>query len=235
MLLDVKEVIVHYGKIEAVKGVSLDVAEGEIVTLLGSNGAGKTTLLSTISGLKRPTKGEICFDGKRIDKMHPWEIVKLGIGHVPEGRGLFPYMTVEDNLVLGAFSRPGRKEIKQNLDVAYKYFPILKQRARQRAFSMSGGEQQMVAIGRALMCRPRLLLLDEPSLGLSPIMVEQIAAIVKTLRDEGITVLLVEQNAAIALDIANRGYVMEIGTIVLSGTNSELTHDERVKKAYLGA
>jgi branched-chain amino acid transport system ATP-binding protein len=235
MLLDVKEVIVHYGKIEAVKGVSLDVAEGEIVTLLGSNGAGKTTLLSTISGLKRPTKGEICFDGKRIDKMHPWEIVKLGIGHVPEGRGLFPYMTVEDNLVLGAFSRPGRKEIKQNLDVAYKYFPILKQRARQRAFSMSGGEQQMVAIGRALMCRPRLLLLDEPSLGLSPIMVEQIAAIVKTLRDEGITVLLVEQNAAIALDIANRGYVMEIGTIVLSGTNSELTRDERVKKAYLGA
>lgn len=235
MLLDIRDVRVHYGKIEAVKGVSLQVMEGDIVTLLGANGAGKTTLLSTISGLKQPTTGEISFCDQRIDKMQPWKIVKLGIGHVPEGRGLFPYMTVEDNLMMGAFIRTNREETKRDLQEVYRHFPRLKERRRQRAYSMSGGEQQMVAIGRALMGKPKLLLLDEPSLGLSPIMVDEIASIITKINEEGISVLLVEQNAAIALNLANRGYVMEIGKIILSGTSDELINDVRVKRAYIGA
>ena len=235
MLLKVSDLKVHYGKVEAVKGVSLQVMEGDIVTLLGANGAGKTTLLSTISGLKQPTTGEIWFCDQRIDKMQPWKIVKLGIGHVPEGRGLFPYMTVEDNLMMGAFIRTNREDTKRDLQEVYRHFPALKERRHQRAYSMSGGEQQMVAIGRALMGKPKLLLLDEPSLGLSPILVDEIASIITKIHEEGISVLLVEQNAAIALNLANRGYVMEIGKIILSGTSDELINDVRVKRAYIGA
>ena len=234
MLLKVSGIRVHYGKVEAVKGVSLQVMEGDIITLLGANGAGKTTVLKAISGLKPPTSGEIWFSNQVIDKMQPWKIVKLGIGYVPEGRRLFAGMTVEDNLMMGAYTRAGKEDTKRDLQEVYRRFPALKDRRSQRAYSMSGGEQQMLAIGRALMCRPKLLLLDEPSLGLSPIMVDEIASIITTIHQQGISILLVEQNAAIALNLANRGYVMETGQITLSGTSDELLRDDKVKRAYLG-
>jgi branched-chain amino acid transport system ATP-binding protein len=234
MLLDVRDINVHYGKVEAVRRVCLQVMEGEIVTLLGANGAGKTTVLRAISGLEYPTSGEIWFSGRRIDKIRPSQVVRRGVGHVPEGRGLFPNMKVEENLLMGAYARRNGKAIQQDLQRIYRHFPRLEERKSQRAYSMSGGEQQMVAIGRALMCRPKLLLLDEPSLGLSPVMVDEIAAIIREIHKQGITVLMVEQNAAIALGLADRGYVMEIGQIVVMGTKEELYKDSRVKRAYLG-
>ena len=234
MLLEVKDIKVHYGKVEAVKGVSLQVEEGDIVTLLGANGAGKTTVLKTVSGLKHPTSGEIWFSGQRIDRNQSSRIVKMGVGHVPEGRRIFPDMTVEDNLIMGAYVRNDREGIKQDLKELYGHFPILKERKGQRAGSLSGGEQQMLAISRALMCKPKLLLMDEPSIGLSPVMVDEMASVITDINQQGISVLLVEQNAAMALRLANRGYVIETGRIVLSGERDELLNNDKVKKAYLG-
>jgi branched-chain amino acid transport system ATP-binding protein len=234
MLLDIRDIRVQYGKVEAVRRVSLQVGEKDIVTLLGGNGAGKTTILKTISGLKQPTSGEIWFSGQRIDRDQPSRIVKMGIGHVPERGRLFPDMSVEDNLITGAYVRKDKEGIKQDLQWLYRHFPVLKERKGQRAGSLSGGEQQMLAISRALMCKPRLLLMDEPSMGLSPVMVDEIASIIADINQQGISVLLVEQNAGIALRLANRGYVMETGRIVLSGESGELLNDERVKRAYLG-
>jgi branched-chain amino acid transport system ATP-binding protein len=234
MLLDIRDIRVQYGKVEAVRRVSLQVGEKDIVTLLGGNGAGKTTILKTISGLKQPTSGEIWFSGQRIDRDQPSRIVKMGIGHVPERGRLFPDMSVEDNLITGAYVRKDKEGIKQDLQWLYRHFPVLEGRKGQRAGSLSGGEQQMLAISRALMCKPRLLLMDEPSMGLSPVMVDEIASIIADINQQGISVLLVEQNAGIALRLANRGYVMETGRIVLSGESGELLNDERVKRAYLG-
>jgi branched-chain amino acid transport system ATP-binding protein len=236
MLLKVVDIRVQYGKVEAVKGVSLEVFNGDIVTLIGSNGAGKTTILRTISGLNTITSGEIYFKGKRIDRESPANIGKMGVAHVPEGRGMFPYMSVIDNLKMGAYKRTdGRKDIEKDIEEVYKHFPILKKRTRQAAGTLSGGEQQMVAIGRALMARPSLLLLDEPSLGLSPLMVEEISEIIKNLKTAlGVTTILVEQNASMALSLADRGYVLEVGKVILQGTTKELKESEGVKRAYLG-
>jgi branched-chain amino acid transport system ATP-binding protein len=234
MLLSVKEIKTFYGKLEAVKGVSLEVDEGEIVTLLGANGAGKTTLLKAISGLKLPTSGEVWFSGQRIDKSQAPQIVRMGISHILEGQRVFRDMTVESNLTLGAFVRNDRERIKSDLQEVYQHFPILKVRKKQNAGNLSGGEQQMLAISRGLMSKPRLLLMDEPSIGLSPLMVNEIASIIRTINKQGISVFIVEQNAAIALRLADRGYVMETGRIVLGGNRNELLNDERVKKAYLG-
>ena len=233
-MLDVKDIRVHYDKVEAIKGVSLQVSDGEVVALLGSNGAGKTTILRTISGLMRPTSGEVWFSGQRIDRLKPSQIVNLGVGHVPEGRHVFPDMSVEDNLILGAFLRKDRAGIKQDLEELYKSFAILKERRTQKAGSLSGGEQQMLAISRALMCQPKIVLMDEPSMGLSPVMEEEIARIIRTINDRGISVLLVEQNAAMALKLANQGYVLETGNIVLCDKCNELLNNEDVKRAYLG-
>jgi branched-chain amino acid transport system ATP-binding protein len=234
MLLSVKEIKTFYGKLEAVKGVSLEVDEGEIVTLLGANGAGKTTVLKAISGLKLPTSGEIWFSGQRIDRSQATQIVRMGISHILEGQRVFRDMTVESNLTLGAFVRNDREGIKADLQEVYQHFPILKERKKQNAGSLSGGEQQMLAISRGLMSKPRLLLMDEPSIGLSPLVVNEIASIIRTINNEGISVFIVEQNAAIALRLADRGYVMETGKIVLGANRNELLNDERVKKAYLG-
>jgi len=234
MLLCVKEIRTFYGKLEAVKGVSLEVDEGEIVTLLGANGAGKTTVLKAISGLKLPTSGEVWFSGQRIDRSQATQIVRMGISHILEGQRVFRDMTVESNLTLGAFVREDREGIKADLQEVYEHFPILKERKKQNAGSLSGGEQQMLAISRGLMSKPRLLLMDEPSIGLSPLMVNEIASIIRTINKQGISVFIVEQNAAIALRLADRGYVMETGKIVLGANRDELVNDERVKKAYLG-
>lgn len=234
MLLDVRDITVQYGKVAAVNKISLQVMEGDIVTLLGANGAGKTTVLKAISGLKNPSSGEIWFCNQRIDKMQPWKIVRLGIGHVPEWRRLFRNMTVEDNLLMGAYTQKNREINNQNLAEIYRYFPKLEERKKQKAYSLSGGEQQMLAIGRSLMCKPKLLLLDEPSMGLSPVMVDEIVSIITTIHEQGVSMLVVEQNAAIALNLATRGYVLETGQIVLSGTKDELIKDDRVKRAYLG-
>lgn len=234
MLLSVKDIRALYGKLEAVKGVSLEVDEGEIVTLLGANGAGKTTVLKNISGLKPPTSGEIWFAGKRIDTSRPTHIVSTGISQILEGQRVFRDMSVESNLTLGAYIRKDRERSKTDLEEVYQRFPRLKERKKQKAGSLSGGEQQMLAIGRGLMSRPKLLLMDEPSIGLSPIMVNEITSIIKTVNRQGISVLIVEQNAAVALRLADRGYVMETGKIVLGAKRDELLNDERVKKAYLG-
>ncbi len=234
MLLSVKEIRTLYGKLEAVKGVSLEVDEGEVVTLLGANGAGKSTVLKAISGLKWPTSGEVWFSGQRIDKSQATQIVRMGISHILEGQRVFRDMTVESNLTLGAFVRNDRERIKADLQEVFEHFPVLKERRKQNAGSLSGGEQQMLAISRGLMSKPRLLLMDEPSVGLSPIMVNEIASIIRTINKQGISVLIVEQNAAIALRLADRGYVMETGKIVLGARRDELMKDERVKKAYLG-
>ena len=201
MLLEVKNLKVHYGKVEALKGVSLEVEEGGLVALLGANGAGKTTMLKTISALKKATAGEVWFRGQRIDRTDPAEIVRMGIGHVPEGRQIFPDLTVEDNLVMGSYVRKDNAAVKKEMNELYERFTILKDRKKQRAGSMSGGEQQLLAICRALMCKPKLLLMDEPSIGLSPMMVEEIAKIIKSINERGISVLLVEQNAAIGLEL----------------------------------
>jgi len=232
-MLEVKDLKVAYGKILAVKKISFSVDEGQVVTLIGTNGAGKTTTLRTISGLIRPAGGEILFQGKRIDDVPAHQIVMLGVAHCPEGRRIFPQMTVEENLLLGAFTR-NDSEIKNDLDGAYDLFPILEERRSQAAGTFSGGEQQMLAMGRAMMSRPKLLMLDEPSMGLSPLMMKKIMQTVKTLQSQGTTILLVEQNAQAALSLADHGYVLEVGKIVLQGTGKDLMGNDAVRKAYLG-
>lgn len=235
MLLEVKDITVHYYKVAAVRNISIAVEDGKIVTIIGSNGAGKTTTLRAISGLKHPTTGEIRFSGKRIDKLPSYKINALGIAMVPEGRRVFPQMTVLENLLTGAFLRKDKDEIQKDLEeVVFKHFPRLNERTKQSAGTLSGGEQQMLAMGRALMSAPKLLLLDEPSLGLSPIMCGEIAAIIRDIHAEGRTVVLVEQNARLALALAQQAYVIETGDIVLSGPAEELRENDDVKKAYLG-
>ncbi|MBM6403817.1 ABC transporter ATP-binding protein [Phycicoccus sp. CSK15P-2] len=232
-MLEVKDLVVSYGKIKAVKGISFSVEQGEVVTLIGTNGAGKTTTLRTISGLLRPSSGSIMFDGRDLTKVPAHEIVQLGLAHSPEGRRIFPKMTVEENLMLGAFARHD-KGIRDDLAAAFELFPILKERRSQPAGTFSGGEQQMLAMGRAMMSRPKMLMLDEPSMGLSPIMMKRIMTTVTTLQEQGTTILLVEQNAQAALKRATKGYVLEVGSIVLSGSGRELLDSDDVRKAYLG-
>lgn len=234
MLLEVKDLRVHYGKAEALKGFSINVKEGSIVTLIGANGAGKTTTLRTISGLKAPTSGEIWFRGERIDGIPAHDIVKLGIAHIPEGRIVFAPMTVLDNLKMGAYLRKDKQEIAKDLDRIYEHFPILKERSGQKAGSLSGGEQQMLATARALMASPQLILMDEPSMGLSPILVKEVGNIIKGINQDGVSIMLVEQNARMALNLADKAYILEVGNIVLEGDAKELSNDESVKKAYLG-
>jgi branched-chain amino acid transport system ATP-binding protein len=234
VILELRNIQTFYGAIHALKGVSLQVRKGEVVTLIGANGAGKSTTLRSINGLQRPREGSILFEGQDITMTSPHEIVKRGIAQSPEGRRLFPRMTVTENLEMGAFQRSDKDGIKEDMEHVFELFPRLRERRTQKAGTMSGGEQQMCAMGRALMARPRLLLLDEPSLGLAPIFVERIFEIVKTINEEGTSILLVEQNALMALDHADRGYVMETGTIVLSDTAEALKTNEQVRKTYLG-
>jgi branched-chain amino acid transport system ATP-binding protein len=224
----------YYGKIHALKNVSFHVEEGEIVTLIGSNGAGKTTTLKTISSLLKPAKGEVVFKGQTISRIPPHMVAAAGIAHVPEGRKIFARMTVEENLEMGGFRFNDASRIKRNMDRVFELFPRLQERRKQKGGTLSGGEQQMLAIGRALMSEPSLLLLDEPSMGLAPMLVELVFQSIRRLNSEGITILLVEQNAHKALKIANRGYVLQTGTVVLSGTGEELLQNDMVKEAYLG-
>jgi branched-chain amino acid transport system ATP-binding protein len=239
-LLELRGVHIHYGGIEAVKGVDLTVEEGEIVTLIGGNGAGKTTTLKTISGVKRPSAGTIEFGGKRIDGVPAHRIAAGGIGHAPEGRRIFGRMSVMENLQMGLYGvgkggREGRRRVeRQALDRVFTLFPILKERHQQLGGTLSGGQQQMLAIGRALMTRPTLLMLDEPSMGLAPMLVERIFGVVREINDQGTTILLIEQNAAMALNAARRGYVIESGAIVLEDTSANLLHNDAVRRAYLG-
>ncbi|MFJ6616554.1 ABC transporter ATP-binding protein [Kitasatospora sp. NPDC091335] len=233
-LLEVQDLRVAYGKIEAVKGIGFTVEQGEVTTLIGTNGAGKTTTLRTLSGLLKPTAGRITFDGRDLSTVPAHKIVALGLAHSPEGRHIFPRMTIEENLLLGAFLRTDAAGITADVERAYELFPILGERRRQAAGTLSGGEQQMLAMGRALMSRPKLLMLDEPSMGLSPLMMQKIMATIVELKSSGTTILLVEQNAQAALSLSDRGYVMETGRVVLSGTGADLLHDESVRKAYLG-
>jgi branched-chain amino acid transport system ATP-binding protein len=234
LLLDVKDIHVFYGNIEAVKGLSFRVNRGEIVTLIGANGAGKTTTLRTVSGLLRPREGAIFYEGQRVDLLPAHEIVGLGVAQSPEGRRIFPRMSVRENLDMGAFIRRDAAGQREDLDRIMDLFPILKERARQAAGTLSGGEQQMLAMGRALMARPKLLLLDEPSMGLAPIVVQTIFDTIRDINSQGMTVLLVEQNAAQALSLAHRGYVIETGKIVIEDEASSLLENEQVRKAYLG-
>ena len=233
-MLKVRQIETYYGSIQALKGVSVEVPEGNIVCLLGANGAGKTTLLNTISGVCNPPRGEIFFSGKRIDRLAADEIVKLGISHVPQGREIFPLLTVKKNLELGAYIRKDKKVVAEDMEKIYSTFPILKERKNQQAGTLSGGEQQMLAIGRALMSKPRLLLLDEPSLGLAPIIVEEIYRVIQEINASSTTIFLVEQNASMALSIASYGYIMEIGEIVLEDTCANLLANDDVKRSYLG-
>jgi branched-chain amino acid transport system ATP-binding protein len=232
--LELRDVHTYYGNIHALKGISLSVDAGEIVTLIGANGAGKSTTLKTISGLLRPRQGEIWFDGKQIDGTSPHDVVALGISQSPEGRRIFPRMSVRDNLEMGAFQRDKGPEMDADFERVYTLFPRLKERVSQNGGTLSGGEQQMLAIGRALMARPKLILLDEPSMGLAPILVEQIFEIVKEINSTGTTVLLVEQNALMALGIAKRGYILQTGEIVLHDVADRLMVNPEVQKAYLG-
>jgi branched-chain amino acid transport system ATP-binding protein len=232
-LLELDDIHTYYGRIEAVKGISLTVGEGEIVTLIGANGAGKSTTLRSIQGITRPKRGSIRFEGREIRDASPHQVVKMGISQSPEGRRLFPRMSVRENLEMGAFQRRDRG-IEADIDHVYELFPRLQERRNQRAGTLSGGEQQMCAIGRALMAKPRLLLLDEPSLGLAPILVEKIFEIIQEINREGTAILLVEQNALMALGVASRGYVLETGRIALSDNAAALAQNERVRKAYLG-
>ena len=233
-MLKLEKINVYYGGIHALKDVSLEVNKGEIVTLIGANGAGKSTTLRTISGLNRPKTGEVLFEGNKIHLVSPQEIVKRGLSQSPEGRRVFANMTVMENLELGAYIRNDKSEIKIDYEKIFERFPRLKERRNQAAGTLSGGEQQMLAIGRALMSRPRLLLLDEPSMGLAPLLVKEIFSIIKDINASGTTVLLVEQNANMALHIAHRAYVLETGRIVLEGPAHELANNEAIKKAYLG-
>ncbi|MEU3492727.1 MULTISPECIES: ABC transporter ATP-binding protein [Kitasatospora] len=233
-LLEVEDLRVAYGKIEAVKGISFTVEQGEVTTLIGTNGAGKTTTLRTLSGLLRPTAGKVLFEGQAIDTVPAHRIVALGLAHSPEGRHIFPRMTIEENLLLGAFLRRDAAGIAEDVERACTLFPILAERRKQAAGTLSGGEQQMLAMGRALMSRPKLLMLDEPSMGLSPLMMQKIMATIVELKAAGTTILLVEQNAQAALSLSDRAYVMTTGKITLSGTGAELLHDESVRRQYLG-
>ena len=233
-MLEIRDLNVHYDMIHAIKGVSLEVHQGEIVTLIGANGAGKTTTLRTIAGLKKPTSGSITLKGEEITAASPRHRVQMGQALVPEGRHVFPGMTVLENLELGAYLRRDKAGIASDIEMVCGYFPILKDRRKQLAGTLSGGEQQMLAMARALMSRPEILLLDEPSMGLSPLLVSEIFAIIKTINGAGTTILLVEQNAGMALSIASRAYVMETGSIVLSGTGAELMESDEIRKAYLG-
>ena len=233
-MLTVKDINVYYGAIHAIKGISLDVAEGEIITLIGSNGAGKSTTLRTISGLMKPKTGEIAFEGQSIVGVPAHKIVAKGLIQVPEGRHVFANMTVMENLEMGAYVRSDKDGIAKDLEDVFKKFPRLQERKDQVSGTLSGGEQQMLAMGRALMSRPRLLLLDEPSMGLAPLLVKEIFNIIKEINESGTTILLVEQNAKMALDIADRAYVLETGRITLAGTAKELQNSEAVQKAYLG-
>lgn len=235
LLLEVRNLETFYGPIMAIRGVSLEVRKGRVVTVLGANGAGKTTLLKTLSGIMDPEKGKIIFEGQEIQGWEPHRVVRAGIVHVPEGREVFPLLTVEENLALGAYTRNDKAEIARDRDLVFNYFPILAERRKQEAGTLSGGQQQMLAIGRGLMLRPRIMLLDEPSLGLSPLLTQEIFAILKRLnKDEGVTMMLVEQNAAVALDLADDGYVMELGRIVMSGTAERLASSEDIQSFYLG-
>jgi branched-chain amino acid transport system ATP-binding protein len=234
MFFRVSNLVVHYNKVAALHGISLQLSEGDIVTLIGANGAGKSTTLRTISGLSRPSSGEIWFEGERIDGLRPETLVARGIAHVPEGRRVFPDLTVLENLYTGAFLRKDRDRVERDLEEVYGYFPRLAERRRQLAKTLSGGEQQMLAMGRALMSRPKLLLLDEPSLGLSPVMVKEIARIVTAIHERGVPVILVEQNAEVALRLARYGYVLETGRVALEGPAGELHEHEHVRAAYLG-
>lgn len=232
-LLDVKNVRIHYERVEAVKGVSMEVTEGSIVSLIGNNGAGKTTILRAVFGLKKPTSGEIWFAQGRIDGRSPQEVAKMGIAYCLEGRRLFPQMTVYENLEMGAYLRKD-KEVKNDINKVFRLFPILDERKKQQAGTLSGGQQQMLAIGRALMTKPKLLLLDEPSLGLAPLIVREIGVIIRNINQRGVSILLVEQNSKLALGVAQRGYVLEVGNVSLEGDARELLENEHVKKAYLG-
>ena len=233
-MLEVKNLEVYYGVIQAIKGISFEVNEGEVIALIGANGAGKTTTLQTITGMLQPKAGEIIFEGKDISKIPGHKIVSMGMAHVPEGRRVFAELSVYENLKLGAYTRKDKKEIEETLARVYKSFPRLEERKNQLAGTLSGGEQQMLAMGRALMSRPKIVVMDEPSMGLSPILVSTIFKIIEDIRKSGTTVLLVEQNAKKALAISDRAYVLETGKIVLSGKASDLINDESVKKAYLG-
>ena len=233
-MLEIKDLEVYYGMIQAIKGVSFDVNEGEVIALIGANGAGKTTILHTITGLINAQKGSVWFEGKDITKVPAHKIVSMGMAHVPEGRRVFANLTVLQNLKMGAYTRKDKTEIEQTLDSIYKRFPRLMERQNQLAGTLSGGEQQMLAMGRALMSHPKIILMDEPSMGLSPIFVNEIFDIIKEVSESGTTVLLVEQNAKKALSIADRAYVLETGSITLEGKADDLLHDESVQKAYLG-
>ncbi len=234
LVLDVQDIHTYYGSVYALKGVSLQVHAGEVVTLIGSNGAGKSTTLRSINGINHPKRGKIFFLGRDITQAPPHEIVSMGVSQSPEGRRLFPRMTVLENLEMGAFQRTDKENFQEDLDRVYTLFPRLHERMSQRAGTLSGGEQQMVAMGRALMARPKLLMLDEPSMGLAPIFVERIFDIVKTINEQGTAILLVEQNALMALDVARRGYVLQTGQVVLSGDAAKLRTDDEVRKRYLG-
>ena len=233
-MLEVKNLEVYYGVIQAIKGISFEVNEGEVIALIGANGAGKTTTLQTITGMLKPEKGEVIFNGVDISKIPGHKIVPMGMAHVPEGRRVFAQLSVYENLKMGAYTRKDKNEIEESLKMVYKRFPRLEERKNQLAGTLSGGEQQMLAMGRALMSKPKIILMDEPSMRLSPIFVEEIFNIIKEISAGGTTVLLVEQNAKKALSIANRAYVLETGNIVLSGDAHEMMNNEQIKKAYLG-
>ncbi len=234
-ILKVTGLNVNYGAIHAIHDVSLTVKEGEIVSLIGANGAGKTTILHTITGLKKAASGSVLFDGAELLTIEPYKIVSMGMAHVPEGRHVFAQMTVTENLEMGAFSRKDKEGVRQDMERVLERFPRLRERSRQLAGTLSGGEQQMLAVGRALMSHPRILLLDEPSMGLSPLLVKEIFATIETVNREGVTILLVEQNAKMALSIASRAYVLETGSVVMEGEGKVLLQDDNVRKAYLGA
>lgn len=233
-LLEVKDLEVYYGMINALKGVSFEVNEGEVVALIGANGAGKTTILHTVTGLLSAKTGSIVYDGKDITKIPSHKIVTMGMAHVPEGRRIFQQLSVIENLKMGAYTRKNKQEIEETLKTVYKHFPRLEERKNQIAGTLSGGEQQMLAMGRAMMSKPKLVVMDEPSMGLSPLLVKEVFKIIEAMHAAGITVLLVEQNAKMALSIADRAYVLETGNITLSGTGKELMSSEEIKKAYLG-
>ena len=233
-MLEVRDLQVYYGMIHAIKGISFDVNQGEVIALIGANGAGKTTTLHTITGLLAPKSGSVLFEGKDITKVPAHKIVSMGMAHVPEGRRVFAELSVYENLKMGAYTRKDKKEIEESLANVYKRFPRLEERKNQMAGTLSGGEQQMLAMGRALMANPRILLLDEPSMGLSPLLVSEIFDIIQEINKQGVTILLVEQNAKKALSIANRAYVLETGRIVKENDAQALLHDEAIKKAYLG-
>ena len=234
MLLEIKNLDVNYAKAQALKDISIYVDDGEVVSIVGANGAGKTTILRTISGLKKPASGEISFKGQRIDGLSTHKIVKMGIAQIPEGRKIFAPMSVLDNIKTGAFIRKDTRTINQDIEEIYEHFPILKSRKNQLAGQLSGGEQQMLAIARALMTRPTLLLMDEPSTGLSPILVAEVAKIIEDINKDGISILLVEQNCRMALNLSKRAYILEVGSIALEGESSDLVDNELVKKSYLG-